>query len=56
MPEHVRVGVMGTSWWADMMHLPSLASHPGAAAATENALKRWQANTRSLKSLLTIGR
>ncbi|MBT4498839.1 MAG: Gfo/Idh/MocA family oxidoreductase [Gemmatimonadetes bacterium] len=30
MPEHVRVGVIGTSWWADMMHLPSLASHPGA--------------------------
>jgi len=26
----VRVGVIGTSWWADLMHLPSLASHPQA--------------------------
>jgi predicted dehydrogenase len=28
MPETVRVGVVGTSWWADMLHLPALASHP----------------------------
>lgn len=26
----VRVGVVGTSWWADVMHLPSLKSHPRA--------------------------
>lgn len=26
----VRVGVVGTSWWADLMHLPSLKSHPHA--------------------------
>lgn len=26
----VRVGVVGTSWWADAMHLPALARHPRA--------------------------
>ena len=26
----VAVGVVGTSWWADAMHLPALASHPSA--------------------------
>ena len=26
----VSVGVVGTSWWADAMHLPALASHPRA--------------------------
>jgi len=26
----VSVGVVGSSWWADAMHLPALASHPGA--------------------------
>ena len=30
MPEKVRVGIVGTSWWADLMHLPSLKSHPQA--------------------------
>ncbi|HZG66012.1 MAG TPA: Gfo/Idh/MocA family oxidoreductase [Herpetosiphonaceae bacterium] len=30
MAEHVRVGVVGTSWFADILHLPSLASHPHA--------------------------
>jgi predicted dehydrogenase len=29
----VRVGVVGTSWWADMMYLPCLKSHPGAEIA-----------------------
>ena len=24
----VRVGVLGTSWWADSMYLPALAAHP----------------------------
>jgi predicted dehydrogenase len=28
--EHVRVGVVGTSWFADGFHLPNLASHPSA--------------------------
>jgi len=26
----IRVGIIGTSWWADWMHLPSLQSHPHA--------------------------
>ena len=30
MAEKVRVGVIGTSWWVDMMYVPSLNSHPGA--------------------------
>lgn len=27
----VRIGVLGTSWWADSMYLPALAAHPDAA-------------------------
>ena len=42
----VRVGVLGTSWWADSMYLPALAAHPdaelvgicGRTAATTRAL------------------
>lgn len=33
MSEQVQVGIVGTSWWADMMFLPSLTSHPGASVA-----------------------
>ncbi len=33
MPDRVRVGVVGTSWFADLAHLPSLSSHPGAELA-----------------------
>ena len=33
MPGEVRVGVIGTSWWADDMHLPSIKSHPQARLA-----------------------
>ncbi len=29
----VSVGMVGTSWWADAMHLPALASHAGARTA-----------------------
>ncbi len=28
MSDKVRVGVVGTSWWADAMYLPALARHP----------------------------
>lgn len=28
--EKIRVGIIGTSWWADAMHLPALAAHPQA--------------------------
>ncbi len=30
MADHVRLGVVGTSWWADLRHLPTLKSHPQA--------------------------
>lgn len=30
MAKQVRVGVVGTSWYADLMHLPALRSHPQA--------------------------
>ena len=30
MTDRVRVGMIGTSWWADQMHLPAVASHPRA--------------------------
>jgi len=30
MAERIRVGVVGTSWFADGFHLPNLASHPHA--------------------------
>jgi len=33
MPEQVRIGIIGTSGWADMMHLPTLKSHPQASLA-----------------------
>lgn len=33
MPDKLRVGVVGTSWWADGLHLPSLAGHPRAELA-----------------------
>ncbi len=33
MIDKVRVGVVGTSWWADGMYLPALRSHPRADIA-----------------------
>jgi len=33
MSQPLRVGVVGTSWWADWMHLPSLKDHPHAQIA-----------------------
>jgi predicted dehydrogenase len=30
MTKKVRVGIIGTSWWAETMFLPSLGSHPAA--------------------------
>lgn len=30
MSNHIAVGVVGTSWYADLMHLPALKSHPQA--------------------------
>ena len=28
MSDKVRIGVIGTSWWADAMYLPALTAHP----------------------------
>lgn len=33
MPEAVAVGIIGTSWWADLMYLPSLKGYPKARLA-----------------------
>lgn len=33
MSEKVRVGVVGTSWWADWLYFPSLRTHPRAELA-----------------------
>jgi predicted dehydrogenase len=33
VPENVRVGVVGTSWFAETLHLAALGSHPGASVA-----------------------
>jgi predicted dehydrogenase len=33
MTQDLRVGIVGTSWWADRIHLPSLKSHPRAELA-----------------------
>ena len=30
MSDKVRLGLVGTSWWADMMYLPAIRSHDGA--------------------------
>src|SRR6187200_464765 len=30
MDKTVRIGLIGTSWWVDLMYLPSLMSHPAA--------------------------
>lgn len=28
MDDRIGVGIVGTSWWADLIHLSALASHP----------------------------
>lgn len=33
MSAPIRVGLVGTSWWAEGMFLPALTSHPGAQVA-----------------------
>ena len=33
MGDQVRAGTIGTSWYADRMHLPNLKSHDGAHIA-----------------------
>ena len=44
MSGHVRVGIIGTSWWADAMHLPSLKSHTRAQIVAICGRNRDRAN------------
>ncbi len=41
----VSVGMVGTSWWADAMHLPALASHPKARTVAICGRSRERAET-----------
>ena len=41
----VSVGMVGTSWWADAMHLPALDSHPAATVAAICGRNRENAKT-----------
>ena len=55
--KRVKVGMVGTSWWADAMHLPALDSHPAADTVAicgrhrENARK--MADTWGIKQVYT---
>ncbi len=51
MSNHIRVGVVSTSWWADAMYLPALVAHPHAKVVavcgrnrqrTEAFAEKWQ--------------
>lgn len=48
-PAGVRIGILGSSWWADSMYLPALASHPAgrvvaiAGRDAEALAQRWSA-------------
>jgi predicted dehydrogenase len=61
MVTQVQIGVIGTSGYADAMHLTSLSTHPGArllpsVGATGNGQRNWRANMRSPRSSPTIER
>ncbi len=43
--KRVSAGMVGTSWWADAMHLPALASHPQAHIAAICGRSRQNAET-----------
>ena len=30
MSKHVKIGIIGTSWWTDAMYMPALSKHPNA--------------------------
>jgi UDP-N-acetylglucosamine 3-dehydrogenase len=49
MAEHIRVGVVGTSWFADGFHLPNLASHPRAEITAICGRNRDRANEMAKK-------
>jgi len=43
MSKQLRIGVVGTSWWMDTMHLPALTSHPQAQVVAICGRKRERA-------------
>ncbi|MBN1639734.1 MAG: Gfo/Idh/MocA family oxidoreductase [Anaerolineae bacterium] len=49
MRSRVRVGVIGTSWYADLAHLPRVASHPGAELAAVCGRNRARADEMAAK-------
>ena len=49
MENRIRVGVIGTSWWADLMHLPSCKSHQGAEITAICGRNRDRAQEMALK-------
>ena len=49
MSAKVRVGVVGTSYWADDFHLPALASHPDAELTAICGRDRERASELALK-------
>ena len=49
MSSKVRVGVINTSWWADMMYLPALQSHPLAETAAICGRNRKRADNMAAK-------
>lgn len=50
--DQVRVGVIGTSWWPSLVHLPSLRSHPNAQVAA--ICGRGQERAKSLATMFDI--
>lgn len=48
-PAPLAVGVVGTSWWADAMHLPALAAHPGAQVVAICGRNRERADAAALR-------
>ena len=49
MPDCVRVGVIGTSWYADLAHLPRMKSHPRAQLAAICGRNRQRADEMATK-------
>ncbi len=49
MSAKVRVGMVGTSWWADMMYLPALQNHPQAEVAAICGRNRTRAEEMAAK-------
>jgi predicted dehydrogenase len=65
MSNKVRVGIVGTSWWVDMMYRPSLEGYPHAEVAAicsrnsdraaEMARKFGGARTFDYRAMITDG-